>query len=291
MDPENQQPTPPSEVNIRTMESDIKAAPAEVIQVPETTNQLPAPGVVISEEVSKPRKKVLWAIVIALGAVAFGLVGYFVLYPFILPPKAIAPVAEEKEEAPLPIVKAHKSYFVKSPAAVYRINLLDISLLNIAVALQDESTRVLPPGSIKEVELLDEIDGQISLSSYLMQFGPPLVGDEIDSWFEDDFTAYLYYDENGAWPGYLAKIKEGVNIDQLKAGMARQLETGDLTVFYVTPPGVMGQFKDGKVNSYATRYSVGSRPGAAFNYGYFGDYLIISTSYNGLKAALSLLGP
>lgn len=281
MDPENQQPTPP-EVNIRTMESDVKAAPAEVVQVPETTNQLPASSAVVGEEASSQRKKILWAISIALGAVALGLLGYFVLFPLIVPPKAEAPDVEQRKEVPLPIVKVHKSFFVKTPAAVNQINLADLSLLNIAVALQDESARVLPAGSIKEVEILDDADSQVGFSSYLAEFIPSLDVSKLSNLFEDDFTAYLYYDNNGVWPGYVVKIKAGGDI--------REIENSDVTVFYVTPPGIMGNFKDGKVGVYSTRYAIGTKSGSAFNYGYFGNYLILSTSYNGLKAALPLLG-
>ena len=58
----------------------------------------------------------------------------------------------------------------------------------------------------------------------------------------------------------------------------------------VATPGAFKGFKDGTLNAMASRYSVGSTPGASFNYGVFGGYLVISTSYDGLKAVAPMLG-
>ena len=59
--------------------------------------------------------------------------------------------------------------------------------------------------------------------------------------------------------------------------------------FYVAGAD-LGQWKNGSVNGQSTRYAVGSFPGETFNYGIFGDYLVISTNFDGFKAAVFALG-
>ena len=69
------------------------------------------------------------------------------------------------------------------------------------------------------------------------------------------------------------------------------VEGADLSYFYLNPVGLTFQpFKSGSYNGSATRYSAGSQAGSSFNYGAFGNYVVISTSFTGLKAAVALLG-
>jgi hypothetical protein len=76
----------------------------------------------------------------------------------------------------------------------------------------------------------------------------------------------------------------------LAKALAVKIEsTADLANFYLTDPGSFGAFKDGKLSTYPTRYSVSTNKDA-FNYGFFGNYLVLSSSYNGLKSAVANLG-
>lgn len=280
---------PAGDVNIRTLESDLEGAP------PETVNQLPEDAAVEAPSDGGRKKKILIIAAIVSGVVVLGLIGYFVVYPLVSPIKEAPPVVQPEPVASAPAAREHTSYFIESPTAISRVNLPNITALSIAFALQNEGARAIAPGSLVEVVMLDSAGNQAELAAYLPQLSSTVPGEKLGAWFESDFTAFIYFDDQGAWPGYVIKVKEGANVDELKAGMS-QLENGDISAFYIAPPGVLGQFKDGKVPStssgqvIATRYAAGSRAGAAFNYGYAGDYLLISTSYNGLKAALPLLG-
>ncbi|MEK9176978.1 MAG: hypothetical protein AAB923_01660, partial [Patescibacteria group bacterium] len=97
------------------------------------------------------------------------------------------------------------------------------------------------------------------------------------------------YNDAGAWPGMVARLKSGVSIEDAKTAMSA-LEGADLSALYLLSPGVFDPFKDGSINSYPTRYARGSATGASLNYGFAGNYFFVSTSYDGLKTAAGLLG-
>jgi len=136
-----------------------------------------------------------------------------------------------------------------------------------------------------EVEILKEDGGQIPFPELLRRFLPFFDKDFLSRTFNDDFTAFRYYDADGSWPGYVAKIKD---FQVLAPAIAPILENY-AGKFYPSEEN-LGKFKDGFVFGVKTRYAVSSKPGVSFNYGLFKDYLVISTNFEGFKLALKLLG-
>ncbi|MDP2696167.1 MAG: hypothetical protein Q8O87_02865 [bacterium] len=307
--PHSPPPPPPirprgGEYSIRTMESDLKTAPKEVL--PQSDREGPAPAEasttiqmkspVVAEE-APSKKNLYWIIGGVVLALALVAVGYFVVYPMLVdngtdtstpttgstPPDTTPPITMA--------TPAHQSYFLTSPVRVSEMTLAPISLPNIAFGLQSISLQPLASGSTEEVLVIGGQENQIPFATYITQLLPDVDSNKLSDLLEDDFTAFIYYDNNGYWPGYVAKLKTGASIDDLKAEITK-LESTDLESLFITPPGTISAFKDGLAanSSYATRYAVGSTSGSALNYGYFGDYLIISTSYDGLTASLNLTG-
>lgn len=293
---------PAGDVFVRTMEEDIKAPKPEEVLPPEEGRDIEikpetvvppmpeAPRIAELPELETP-KKPIWLFVVGgiiIAAVSFVL-GYFVVFPLIFPakeaitvteqPAVSAPIAEEAKLAKI----EHKSLFVIKPAGISNVSVLPMDLFGISVALQSAAAVRLADGSVREAAILDQNGNQISYSEFLALFLSGADKAQLEQWFENDFSAYLYYDRNGVWPGYVAKIKRNPSL------ISSLENVGNITNFYLAAPGTFSSFKDGKVNGYATRYSVGSKAGASFNYGTFGNYFIISTSFDGLKAAVKLL--
>jgi len=282
-----------SDVNIRTMERDLKAVEGEEEKEMELKPETVVPTPVLS--LLSPKKKT-WLFIVGgvVAGITLGLLGYFIIFPLLFsapepttPPPAGKPVVSKPV-----VVERHQSYFVVPASATTKINLSNVNLLNISIALQNESAVQLPDGTLKEVEILDGEGGQVAYSEFMLQFLPGTGKVLLEQLFERDFTAYLYYDNQGVWPGYVAKVIDPIKASaEIKATLRLSLENvSGLPAFYITTPGVFSVFKDGRVADSPTRYSVGSQPSAAFNYGVFGDYFVMSTSYDGLKAALQLLG-
>lgn len=303
--PENRPPAvppPPAKVDIRTFASDVTSigrgdampipesvmAPEgekELLMGPDTENQLP--GGSVSEGGGK-KKAVLWVSSI-LGVIVLGLVGYFVVYPLLFPPAP--PEPPPAPPAPPAPALIHQSYFSTAADATARVVLANVSLFSISDELATVAGAGLEAGKLQEVVVADSGDSQVPASSYLGAFGLGISAADLATWFEDDFTAFMYYDANGEWPGYVLKLKAGVTADAAKAGLAA-LESADLSALYLDPVGAAsGAFRDGQVNGKAARYvAFPDRAGAAFSYTVADEYAILSTNYDGAKKAATLLG-
>ena len=238
---------------------------------------------------AKPKTAIL-----IIGAIAFiGVVGslaYFVIFPALFGQKKGA-VTEQPpaNEVSTPAPAAHQSYLVTPPAAEAQVNLSDKNYPTIAIALQNEAFNQLADGQFKEIKISDA-SGQVPFPDYLIGVIPAATALSVSNWFENDFTALLYYDSKGVWPIYVAKLKAGVSSESVLGGFGEIEPVLELGNMYLLPPGTFSGFKDGKVGSYQTRYSVGTQSGASFNYGIVGDYFVMSTNYDALKSVLPLLG-
>ncbi len=250
---------------------------------PETFQASPVPpGVKAGSNIIK---NIAIALVVIIFVGGIGALSYFVIFPLLFPSGGSAPAPVS--QAPTPLV--HQTFLVQPPAASVQLNLNDHKYLTIMTALQGESFNQLVGGQSKEVQL-SEGGQQLAFPVFLSSVSPASSALSNSGYFENDFTTLFYYDANGVWPVYVAKLKTGTNpADAVNA--VKSIEgVLDVANFYLAPPGTFAVFKDGKVGNYATRYAVGSQAGASFNYGVLGNYFVISTSYNGLKAAAPLLG-
>src|SRR3989344_2518076 len=298
-------PPPAPEISMRTMESDIRSVkggapvpvaesvlPSElrdVLEQPETIDQM---GGAVEVPSSKKLFKVIliMVLVLVLGG-GLGFAGYKYVYPlFVSDDEQPAVVTPKDGEQPLIQARVtHKTYFAKLVSKI-TVNFRDLSLVNLTQALNQVASET--DRFLKELEIFNPTGGQIYAKDFLANILPLTDGDKtlLSENLDPDFTAYLYYDKGSAWPGYVFKLKTSGSATALQQSFLPVVELMDLSVFYLNAPGTFQQFKDGKVGAFSTRYAVASQSGAAFNHGIFGEYLILSTSYEGLKEASSALG-
>ncbi len=169
------------------------------------------------------------------------------------------------------------------------VKLSNLLYLTVVSALQEKTVPKPTQDTLAEIVVLDGAGSQVPFKAYLNAFAPNMTVDEIGKWFEDNFSAFIFYDKDGAWPGFVAKLKNGVNIDDARKALLT-LEASGAGKFYLSDPGTFTAFKAGQLNGNPTRYSTATQKGASFNYGIIGEYFIMSTSYTGLKASTPLLG-
>ena len=115
---------------------------------------------------------------------------------------------------------------------------------------------------------------------------------DIKAVVDEDFTGFMYYDDKGVWPGYVAHIKKGSTPAEI-ANFITNFEASAIAMLYVADPGsaiTIEDFLNGPYKGEAVRYVKFTKPGASVNYGIFGELLVISTSFNGLKASVDALG-
>jgi len=268
-------PPPQAEVNVRTMQSDVKSMQEQGGSAPVPQQVSPSEIAFKPEEIpaSHSSKKIWWLLIILI-IVALGAGAY---YYYFMMGNQITPTTEN--------VATETSQSTEEAPAM-------ISLANLTAALKIESEEVLPLDNFKEIALVNEEGRALSFFNVLSVILPELNGTElantIKNNFKDEFQSYLYYDENGVWPIYKVSLKDNSSIDTMTLrAQLMSMENASVGNFYIDPLGLAVAFKDGQVNSFPTRYSsFPEKPGASFNYGLINSDLYLSTSYQGLKKVL-----
>lgn len=212
-------------------------------------------------------------------------------------PPVETPIIPEPEpiSAPAPVVlKPHVSLLVSAADSVASLTLsASTSLVSIKELLTAEAAnKPATVTALKEVALSDQ-GGQLVFSDTLPMFLSVFIPAELAPLFDEDFTSVIFYDSNGAWPGMIAKLKDGADVAAAKTLMAKLETATDLKNLYIGDPGTpaVAGFKAGSANNLALRYLSFSKTGASLNYGWTNNnLLVISTSYNGVKAILTKLG-
>ncbi len=300
-------PPPPStpDIAVRTMASDTASAAQSGGAAPEpqfvkfptvdpiaqTTAkpmELPPP------ERSGSSKAILWlfALVVILAAA-------WSVYTYVIPAyrtwqaaQASALAVQQPTPTPAPVPAAPAiSFFGTTNVASIAIEMTPTSI--IAALAGAINTK---PASVDIQELsFKGATGALTVSQLLSVLLPETQQQgavaEITNQLMPDLTAYIFYDDNGAWPGYVMKINpaSGTNIVSLTDSL-QAIELMQYANFFVSPPGTAEKFRTGQVKEkYINRFAPFSQEGASFNYGIFGDYVIVNTSYGGLLKALDLL--
>lgn len=113
---------------------------------------------------------------------------------------------------------------------------------------------------------------------------------------ELDFTGFTYSDGTGQWTGYVFAIaSDTIDKEGMKEVFNGDFESSsELANLFVEDPGTPSEdgFKSGVAIAEGgnARYLSFSNTGASLNYGWKGDFLVVSTSFEGFKAAIEKLG-
>src|SRR3989344_6998305 len=299
---------PPPDIGIRTMASDLSSLKSSGGLEPKAKTFRPEDF--STEAVFKPSEgdseqnmnqpsgshKPLYIVFGIIGFVIIaGLVIYFFVWPLIKSPVSPAPVVDDNPpvvtEPITPAAIVHKSFFTTPAASVVPMNLSNLNLAEVSSALNAAAIGI-SQSSLAEINLTANSVVPES-SDFLSTVFPQLDKTILASNFERDFTVFVYRDGNGSWPGYVFKISDTGVMDRVatpfKAIVESSTNLGDL---FLTDVGKQaGDFKDGlKAGESTARYVSFATTGASFNYGWFGNYLIVSTSFNGFKESLKALG-
>jgi len=294
-------PPPGHEVDIRTMASDAKSLkssgglgvepktfdPSDLTKDPVFKSQANA---VPKAPKSKKRVVLISVAIVVILALAAATVFFFVL-PLFSPQEPSVVIDETPLPPPpppppaLPSSFIHESFFVVAPSDSGTANIESIMLDQINSAFVAGTP--LPSGLIREVSF--NTDGEpLNAQDFLAIALPGLD----NSFFNEDFTSFVYSDGVNMWPGYVFRLADGEVAETAEAATRGALEgDANLDIFYVTSPGIPdeGGFRDGSVGLVETRYLSFGEAGASFNYGWNREDLILSTSFAGFQKAVELL--
>ncbi len=262
----------------------------------------------------EPQKKspLVLTLVIA-GVIVLGALGYFVVYPLLRgspevvqtppPAPAPAPAPEPQPEPtptptpppvapPAPVPITHVSLLKTAADATVEVPLVELSV----AALQSGLTALTATSSAPTfTEVLIKREGNPMSFSTIMELTlPNVLGGTVLGLFPDDFTSFAYADAQGIWPGYAVQLKGGASLADAKAKFRSAFEGavgGTLANLYVGGRSGAQTWKQGGTGDVANRYLIFTTPSPAvsLNYGWLGDTLVISTSYDAFKAALNRL--
>lgn len=310
-------PPPAPDIGIRTMASDLSSLkstggleakpntfkPADFANVPvfRPSGTASAPGTAATAvPAHRSRLSMIIAISIAFIIVA-GLVVYFFILPLISPAKnntttpitATTPTEQAPPVASTPVVTpqlTHQTFFITAPTSTSAVNLTTLTLGEIQTAFTAILSGVQPK-TLTEINL-NLNNSPVDATAFMAVAFPELDQAVIGANFYKDMTTFVYKDANGSWPGYIFKLKDPASLANVSTAVKGIESSNNLPNLFLTSPGaVKVGFKDGlTVGTTKARYITYTATGASINYVWFNNYLVVSTSFNGFKEALRLLG-
>ena len=154
-------------------------------------------------------------------------------------------------------------------------------------------------GSMREnfVEMLASGEnGQLAAADFFSRIDAGLLNsDFLVENFNPDFTAFIYKDAKGAWPGYVLQLKKSATPVLVIPKINPAIESAapeKIANLYLAPPAVplSVAFKDISIDEKPFR-SLSFGKGVEFIYGWFNNsLLVLSTSRAGLEKAFFYLG-
>lgn len=275
------------------------AAPPSAANIPQELPPL--------EGNERGRKTLIWLVALIV-VIGFGLLIYTYGWQYFTAQQTrTAPAQTQKQLAappkpepplpPAPPPQPTTSFFSTPLDTLPAVSIIDTTITGTRAALQAEAQKKPASGNFKEIKIIDAQGKPLAFSAYLSTILPEAVNlglaDTFKTVFEDSFSAYFFYDDNGVWPGLAIKLKPANGIDIVTlTDRLQKLEVSPYGNFFLAQPGAPEEeeFQTGQaLGKYTDRYISLAQPGALFSYGLFGQYFILNTSNEGLKQVLQKL--
>lgn len=293
-------PPPPSEVTVRTMQSDLDSMAASGGTAPKAKpvkflhkngqgeGGKPAAQVNPVIKLFSSRTFLITSLTALLAVVFFA--GYYVIYPLLNPapqaPIKSAVVGTGGASASF----EHVSFLTQATGGVFTLNIF--SPIEGLRADRDQVSSFLTglSGSFFEIRPENDLGQPISAGDFLSLINAKILDKNfLDSNFEKDFTIFLYKDKTDLWPGYIFKIKAG-ETPLLLGNDVSKIEDASSSwsnVFLGAVGTPDASFHDDLSSGQPVRVINFSNPSSTLSYGwFFNKYLVISTSLDGMKQAV-----
>ncbi|HUX36085.1 MAG TPA: hypothetical protein VMV71_03570 [Candidatus Paceibacterota bacterium] len=294
-------PPPPSEVTVRTMQSDLdsmaasggtapKAKPVKFLHKSDQEEGEKTSSARLNPIVKlfSSRAFLITSLSILLAAVFFA--GYYVIFPLLNP----APPTPAKTAA-VPAGSAsasfeHVSFLTQATGGVFTLDIFSPIQGLYSDRSQVNSFLTGLSGFFFEIRPENDLGQPIAASDFLNLINANVLDKNfLNANFEKDFTMFLYKDKTDIWPGYIFKIKAG-ETPLLIGNDVSKIENASSSwsnLFLGTAGTPDASFHDDLSSGQPIRVINFSNPSSTLSYGwFFNKYLIISTSLDGMKQAV-----
>jgi len=312
-------PPPDGEYQVKTMKSDMDTLKASggAETVPKTFTPAPMgePAFDKAAAAAPVKKaggnKALLILIISIVVIGVAAVGFFLVRPIlfapaptpleslppaiipeeeVLPPSELPEVSETPEVTPI----VHSSFFSTPADNIESYTIETVTLTAVKTLFAAPEGSALGDGTMREL-IISDASGPISFSAFMGAFFPDMNMEALASAFEDDFTAFVYRDDSSDLPGFIAKVSSEAAAETLSSMSTAIESSSNLGNIYLVDPGTVSTFRDGAVSGNPVRYAPFATAGYAFNYGWLkddagADYLMVSSSYQGMTEAVSRAG-
>ena len=276
-----------------------------------------------TQQTSVPSKKggagLFKGILVAIIVIGLIAIGYFFVYPMfsvknatvnteatnsetpkqpaeeivvpVVPPAEPAtttePTIPTPPPAPVSTIEVHSSFLKTRADLVFDAKLSAFTLDDLKNPIAFNTTSV---PLFKEVVWKTEENKPLSFTQVASLIFPTFFTQEKVASFQDDFTLFAYSNSKGTWLGFIAKLKDGIDVGKIQDGMSvLQKDTGLKNIF-LSDPGTMSPWKDGKVRNKPTSLAQFSLSGATISYTWFDRYLLVSSNIDAADEAGKRLG-
>lgn len=295
---------------------------------PTTPPTVGAPGSGTSSPSPIPPKKggkgLFVGIITVIIVVGLAVLGYFVIYPmfFATPTLQTTPPAATNNPAPntsatpaltaenpvvapatttVPATTTESTQTATSSAPAPTANLLSTPA-DVSLTASTVTTGALLPSlniskanlpELAQVSYIDQSGNPIGFNAIMQTvFGMNLNSSAVlgNAWNDALTSGLVYVDASGTeWLGFATTINSSASLAAVKSAFDQTFEANsNWAGVFAADPGTAGAWKSGSTAGIANRYLTFSN-GESLNYGWSGNTLVISTSYNGFKDILSKL--
>jgi hypothetical protein len=202
------------------------------------------------------------------------------------PAQVIAPSA--------PIAIVHRSFFTATTSTSTTVSLNSpVSVSSLQEGIASSTSVTEPTGTFEDISFVNvmpngptTVSGPWTAQALLGTALPSSSSTVLSNLFNQDVTGFAYYNASGIWPGYVFELNSAGSLATASSTIDPLIEANAANFFQVQPGTSSGAFTNGSLpDGKAVRYLAFSKKGATLEYGWIGNYLVISTSYQGMVEA------
>lgn len=185
----------------------------------------------------------------------------------------------------------HISLFKKSADQVLTVDLTGVTAATYRKSMSTSLTTVSAASSMIEINPKGSDGKNLSIQGLFSVAGAAVLSPQALGSFAPDATFYVYRDKNGLWPGYVLSLNAGQTSSSVAAAVQQLESSANISNLFIVDPGTPSS--DGFTGSMTAGIPVRILPFSGpsipsyFTYGWYRNYLIVSTSKNGFAAAVA----